>query len=146
MGNPYSDTALENESVQNIMSRIWVCADEAVNPNALQLWREDSENTSCRVLDFQVNQRSAGDAWFADVLTSCREGNMNDEEYRYLHGLPTVHCGSWLSSKNHSSCRQQECALFQDRTKNAFEIGNRVVYGNDSCKKQVRMHALYARA
>ena len=42
---------------------------------------------------------------------------MNDEDYRFLHGLPTLHCGSWLSSKNHSSCRQPECALFQDRTR-----------------------------
>ena len=36
MGNPCSDTVLENESVQNIMSRIWHCADEAENPNAIQ--------------------------------------------------------------------------------------------------------------
>ena len=117
MGNPYSDTVLENESVQNIMSRIWYCADEAENPNAVQLWSEVLENTSCRVLDFQVNQRSGGDAWFADVLSSCREGNMNDEDYRFLHGLPTLHCGSWRSSKDHSSCGQPECALFQDRTR-----------------------------
>ena len=98
MGDPYSDTVLQNERVQNIMSRIWHCADEAVHPNALQTWNEVSENTSSRVLDFQVNQRSGGDAWFADVLRSCREGKMDDEDYRFLHGLPALHCGSWLSN------------------------------------------------
>ena len=99
MGNPYCESALENESVQNIMSRIWHCADEAENPNAIQLWTEVPGKSPCRVLDFQVNQRSGSDTWFADLLTSCREGNMNDEDYRFLHGLPTLHCGSWLSRK-----------------------------------------------
>ena len=118
MGNPYSDTALQNESVQNIMSRIWHCADEAGNPNAIQLWREVSEKKTSRVLDFQINQRSGSDAWFADLLTSCREGNMNDEDYFFLHGLPTLHCGSWLTSQQHSSCGNPDCALIQEKTKN----------------------------
>ena len=117
MGNPYSSSVLQNESVQNIMSRIWHCADEGENPNAVQIWSEISGNTSCRVLDFQVNQRSGGDAWFADVLISCREGRMQDEDYRFLHGLPTLHCGSWLSSKDKSSCEQSKCAMFQERTR-----------------------------
>ena len=117
MGNPYSDSALGNESVQNIMSRIWHCADETENPNAIQVWSELPEENISRVLNFEVNQRSGGDVWFADLLTSCREGNMNDDDYRFLHGLPTLHCGSWLSRRNHSSCVESYCAAFQERTK-----------------------------
>ena len=117
MGNPYSNSVLQNESVRNIMSRIWHCADEGAHPNAVQIWSEILGNTSCRVLDFQVNQRSGGDAWFVDVLSSCREGRMKDEDYRFLHGLPTLHCGSWLSRKEKSSCGQSNCAIFQETTK-----------------------------
>ena len=117
MGNPRSDAVKENASVDNIMSRIWYCADEAENPNALQLWSEVPGRSTCRVLNFEVNQRSGSDAWFADLLTSCREGNMDDEDYRFLHGLPTLHCGSWLSRKDQSSCGQRSCALFQEKTK-----------------------------
>ena len=40
MDNLYSDSALGNETVQNIMSRIWHCADETENPNATQVWSE----------------------------------------------------------------------------------------------------------
>ena len=117
MGNPYSDTALGNESVQNIISRIWHCADETDNPNAIQVWSELPEKNTSRVLSFGVNQRSGGDVWFADLLTSCREGNMSDDDYRFLHGLPTLHCGSWLSRNNTSSCGVSYCAAFQETTK-----------------------------
>ena len=41
MGNPYCESVLANESVQNIMSRIWQCIDEPENPNALQLWTDE---------------------------------------------------------------------------------------------------------
>ena len=29
------------------------------------------------------------DVWFNNVLRQCREGNLQDEEYFFLHGLPT---------------------------------------------------------
>ena len=69
MGNPRSDTVKENASVDNIMPRIWYCEDEAENPNALQLWSEVPGRSTCRVLNFEVNQRSCSDAW---LLPSCK--------------------------------------------------------------------------
>ena len=117
MGNPYNDTAHGNECVQNIMSRIWHCVDEAENPNALQVWSEVPGKSTSRVFSFDVNQRSGGDVWFADLLIACREGNMHDEDYRFLHGLPTIRCGSWLSKIDRSSCGDPYCATFQNRTK-----------------------------
>ena len=112
MGNLHSETVLQGGAVQNIMNRIWHCVDEAEDPNAIQIWNAGTDETPCRVLDFNVNQRSGGDAWFADLLTSCREGNMNHEDYLFLHGLPTLSCGSWMSRRNSSLCGNPECALF----------------------------------
>jgi len=67
MGNPYSDTVLENESVQNIVSRIWHCADEADNPNAIQLWSEIPGRSNSRIFSFEINQRSGKDTWFKPI-------------------------------------------------------------------------------
>ena len=117
MGNPYCESVLANESVQNIMSRIWQCIDEPENPNALQLWTDELGQVPSRVLDFKVNQRSGDDRWFADLLTSCREGNMKDDDYLFLHGLPTVHCGSWLPKEGKSLCGNHACELFPTKTK-----------------------------
>ena len=116
MGNPYSEVAKNNESVGNIMKRIWHCYDEIEDPNALQLWNEDCCRVSCRVMDFTINQRSGGDMWYSDLLASCREGNMTEDDYRFLHGLPTVQCGSWLSRQNTSQCGNEMCQAFGTNT------------------------------
>ena len=66
-------------------------------------------------MDLQVNHRSGGDTWFSDFLDSCREGDMDDEDWRFLHGLPTFHCGSWLPRLKKSLCQQPGCTRFKDR-------------------------------
>ena len=45
--------------------------------------------------ELEIQQRTA-DPWYRCFLTECRAGNLSDEMYNYLMGLPTRHCGSWL--------------------------------------------------
>ena len=69
MSNPKSQSALSNASVQNTLERFWCCHDDVNDVTALQKWEENN----CRVLDLQLNHRSGGDAWYNDLLTSCRD-------------------------------------------------------------------------
>ena len=96
MWNPRSQIALEDARVQSILIRFWSCFDDAHDHNALQKWSETNCQTHCWVMDLQVNHRSGGDIWYNDLLTSCREGNMSMMDWQFLHGLPTMECGSWL--------------------------------------------------
>ena len=89
MSNPRSQTVLENARVANMMSRVWSCADDDL-PGSLQRWSETYCATGCKVMDLEVNHRSGGDRWFSDCLKSCREGNLDDDDWRFFHGLPTV--------------------------------------------------------
>ena len=45
--------------------------------------------------ELEIQQRTA-DPWYRCFLTECRAGNLSDEMYNYLMGLPTRHCGSWI--------------------------------------------------
>ena len=35
------------------------------------------------------------DPWYNSLLMQCRNGDLSNEAYAFLHGLPTQHCGSW---------------------------------------------------
>ena len=93
---------------------------------SLQRWSEAcGPSAEGRVMDLQVNHRSGGDAWFSDLLDSCCEGNMDDEDWRFLHGLPTYHCGSWLPRRKKALCEQPGCASFKNRTKKQCSMKTR---------------------
>lgn len=62
----------------------------------LQEWPGFDENPP-RVLELLVNKRSGKDTWFSAVLDACRLGNLSLENYCFLHGFPTMHCGSTVS-------------------------------------------------
>ena len=50
----------------------------------LQSWHGHS-----RVWELSQNLRSGEDEWFSEVLDQCRVGDLKEENYNFLHGLPT---------------------------------------------------------
>ena len=117
MSNPRAQTLLEDARVQSVLMRFWSCFDDAHDYNALQKWSEPFCKTDCRVMDLQVNHRSGSDAWYSDLLKSCREGNMSITDWQFLHGLPTMECGSWLVKQKKSMCGNSLCASFKKSTR-----------------------------
>ena len=51
----------------------------------LQPWRGD-----CRIWELSRNIRSGADEWLSTVLDECRAGTLSDDNYNFLHGLPTI--------------------------------------------------------
>ena len=55
-------------------------------------------------------QKRIEDPWYNDVLMQCRHGELDVEDYCFLLGLPTNHCGSWLTSKGDvDACCSGDC-------------------------------------
>ena len=80
MSNPYSEKALSNATASAILNMFW----NADNKMGLQCWRGKE-----RVLHLSTNLRSGVDKWFSDVLDACRLGCLPEDDYNFLHGLPT---------------------------------------------------------
>ena len=76
-GNPYADMTL---------NMFWRRArQEDEHNDHLQPWRG-----RCRVWELSQNLRSGEDQWFSEVLDQCRVGNLEEDNYNFLHGLPTA--------------------------------------------------------
>ena len=43
-----------------------------------------------RILHLDVNGRSGADVWFSSLLVQCRQGNLQEDDYNFSHGHPTV--------------------------------------------------------
>jgi hypothetical protein len=69
-----------------------------------------------KVLDLDVNHRSGADAWYSMSITSCRRGTLHLEDWRFLHGAPTTHCGSWLTDGERSECGHLDCDAIEERS------------------------------
>ena len=81
MSNPFSVVSQESAKAKFVMAMFW---DEGVSWS-LQPWTNNS-----RMLHLDSNERSGADKWFAKVLVTCREGNMSEDDYNFLHGYPTA--------------------------------------------------------
>ena len=93
MSNPFQEKVLESARLNYIMSMFW----DKDCMYSVQRWEHDN----CRVLDLTVSKRikHSGDyVWFSELLTSCREGNMTQNQYNFLHGIPTEVSGCWSDS------------------------------------------------
>jgi hypothetical protein len=106
MSNPFSEKAMESAKVSHILNMFW----DKDSQYSVQRWPESNK----RVLCLEQNKRSGADAWFSELLTNCREGDMTEDQYNFLHGLPTKVCGSWLSRDQRSMCGNGECDRFYD--------------------------------
>ena len=65
-------------------------------------WSDDAD-----AINFFVEvkeQKRITDAWYAHVITECRAGFLSVESYNFLHGLPTMHVGSWQPATDTLEC------------------------------------------
>ena len=75
-GNPHADRTL---------TMFWRRAlHEDEHNDHLQSWHDHN-----RVWELSQNLRSGEDEWFSEVLDQCRVGDLKEENYNFLHGLPT---------------------------------------------------------
>ena len=58
-------------------------------------WRNEGDDSLLpwkdgkRILHLTRNERSGADKWFSHVLNSCREGDLQEDDFNFLHGYPT---------------------------------------------------------
>ena len=80
MSNPYGSKVLDSSKANLIMSMFW----KSGHRNSLQAWEDGA-----RMLHLSVNERSGADVWFSNLLNSCRQGELREDDYNFLHGYPT---------------------------------------------------------
>ena len=100
MSNPYNDKVLANAKANFIMTMFWRQADET----GLMPWTDGK-----RILHLSRNERSGSDQWFSRVLNACREGNLQEDDYNFLHGYPTeAPIDFWYEHRNNAEWQHQE--------------------------------------
>jgi len=63
---------------------------------------------------FEVKeQKRITDQWYATVIMECRQGYVSDENYQFLHGLPTMHAGSLQAQTEALECGKEACLRLQ---------------------------------
>ena len=82
MSNPWDCTG--DPYVDLMMSMFWLRGKDEEEDHHLQTW-QDKE----RVLELNTNIRSGDDEWYSEVLDQCRQGQLSEANYNFLHGLPT---------------------------------------------------------
>jgi hypothetical protein len=50
---------------------------------------------------------------YATLIMECRQGYVSDENYQFLHGLPTMHVGSWQAQTQALECGKEACLRLQ---------------------------------
>ena len=77
-------------------------------------WGEDDARDSINYfVELKVQKRVVDDEWYLSVLTECRNGNLTDESYHFLLGLPTAHAGCWPFTDK-SKCQSEKCKKLVD--------------------------------
>ena len=70
------------------------------------LWSDD--NDAVNYFIEMTEQKRIKDAWYARAMMECRQGKLSRENYCFLHGLPTLHSGSWQTGES-LECGQEKC-------------------------------------
>ena len=52
-----------------------------------------------------TQQMRIDEDWYNILLSQCRRGDLSEEMYNFLMGLPTEHCGSWMPPED-TVCKQ----------------------------------------
>jgi hypothetical protein len=77
------------------------------------LWRPTREWGFNGFHNFSVSKRLDAQredaAWFREVIDECRQGELHEEYYNFMHGYPTVVTGSWLHSTGLPTCGLDAC-------------------------------------
>ena len=80
MSNPYGEKVLSSAKANFIMRMFW----RNEGDDSLLPWKDGK-----RILHLTRNERSGADKWFSHVLNSCREGDLQEDDFNFLHGYPT---------------------------------------------------------
>ena len=95
MSDVTSEKVRENATAQYIMNMFW----DSGFKDSLQEWHAQE-----RVLHLATNIRSGADAWFSKFLDACRKGELDEDDYNFLHGLPTTkQIQHWYHRRNDST-------------------------------------------
>ena len=95
MSDVTSEKVRENATAQYIMNMFW----DSGFKDSLQEWHAQK-----RVLHLETNIRSGADAWFSKFLDACRKGELDEDDYNFLHGLPTTkQIQHWYHRRNDST-------------------------------------------
>ena len=76
---------------------------------ATMFWTKEA-NSFNHFLELTVERRCK-DVWLSHVLRGARHGNLDEESFCFLHGLPTKHPGSWDPEKKSIACDNAACKL-----------------------------------
>ena len=97
MSNPFAQQVEESARARVIMGMFWFSGLSY----SLQPWHgipTDAPDKAVdktpvsyapRILHLEKNERSGADVWFSNLLNACREGNLSEDDYNFLHGFPT---------------------------------------------------------
>ena len=69
-------------------------------------------NSDADALNYFVEltiQKRVEDPWYSAILEECRYGDLSDESYHFLLGLPTEHAVSW-NTDGTLNCKSEICA------------------------------------
>ena len=75
----------------------------------------DGENSLNFYMELTVQKR-IDDPWYAGVMEECRYGQLSEESYNFLVGLPTEQTGSWRADGT-VECGNAECVALPDKWK-----------------------------
>ena len=76
-------------------------------------WKPGPDSINC--LFELTEQKRIEDPWYNEVLMQCRNGELDDECYCFLLGLPTRHVGTWRvppgsdQDSGFAGCGKDEC-------------------------------------
>ena len=132
---------------------------ELANSMLHLFWGDDED--SINYFQELRQQMRVEDDWYDRFLRQCRYGALEDELYYFLMGLPTEHCGSWLSTMlpdtetspgaacsqlpanpGYASCGNRACSELPSRWHELFRAGAAweamVALECDACKAERR--------
>ena len=89
------------------------------------------------------------DKWYQCFLTECRNGDLQYENYFFIHGVPTESPGSAIGNKK-PTCGTEKCAnlltKWKERFKNSAVTGEVLMRDEcDICKKERKARAAVAK-
>ena len=116
--------------------------------NGLLLIWGQNRNSAQGVWELEEQVRCP-DKWFQCFLTECRNGELQFENYFFIHGVPTESPGSAIGSKM-PTCGKEKCAGLLAKWKDEFKISTvtgKVLMKDEcnTCKKERKARAAVAK-
>ena len=84
-------------------------------------WGSDADSLNY-FQELTIQKRVQNDPWYVAVLDECRYGSLTPENYNYIHGLPTLHTGSWTRAHG-VACKMARCEALPNEWKRMAAAG-----------------------